>query len=115
METSTLEHGSVLLAIDDSTATWKAVDYVAGLAKTKQAVCVHLLHAAAYPPALQESRGAEDPNEEEQVEKDLERKQRRLRVVSARTSTKRERSSREPVQLTKKWNPTCLRWRIVRI
>jgi nucleotide-binding universal stress UspA family protein len=77
MKTSALEHGSVLVAIDDSTATWKAVDYVADLAKTKPDVCIHLLHAAAYPPALQESRGAENPNEEEQVEKDLERKQER--------------------------------------
>ena len=77
MKTSVLEYGNILVGVDDSTATWKAVDHVAGLARTKQDFRIHLLHAAAYPPALQESRGAEDTTEEEQVEKELERKQER--------------------------------------
>ena len=77
METPVLEYGSVLVGVDDSTATWKAVDHVAGLARTKQDFRIHLLHAAAYPPALQESRGAEDAAEEERIEKELEHKQER--------------------------------------
>jgi hypothetical protein len=78
METSSMEtSASVLVAVDDSAATWKAVDYVADLARTKHDLWFHLLHAAAYPPSLQESRGAENPREEEHVEKDLERKQQR--------------------------------------
>jgi nucleotide-binding universal stress UspA family protein len=77
METPVLEYGSVLVGVDDSTATWKAIDHVADLARTRQDFRIHLLHAAAYPPALQESRGAEDATEEERVEKELERKQER--------------------------------------
>src|SRR5918994_817881 len=77
MATSTLENRNILIAIDDSTATWTALDYVADLARTKQDLCIHLLHATVYPPVLQESRGAENPYEEERVEKDLERKQER--------------------------------------
>jgi nucleotide-binding universal stress UspA family protein len=77
METPVLEYGSVLVGVDDSTATWKAIDRVADLARTKQDFRIHLLHAVAYPPALQESRGAEDAAEEERVEKELERKQER--------------------------------------
>ena len=77
MATSTLENRNILIAVDDSTATWKALDYVADLARIKQDLCIHLLHATVYPPVLQESRGAENPQEEERVEKDLERKQER--------------------------------------
>jgi nucleotide-binding universal stress UspA family protein len=74
---SAVEHENILIAIDDSAATWRAVDYVADLGRTSQRLCVHLFHADFYPPDLQESRGGTTANEEEEVEAQLERKQQR--------------------------------------
>ena len=68
----------ILFAIDDSAASWKAVDYVADLAGTKPEAGIYLFHAtASMPPDLQEFRGAEDAGEETELEDQLEMKQDR--------------------------------------
>src|SRR5919108_6038174 len=66
----------VLLAIDESPASQKAATHVAALLRQQKELAVHVFHAIdPLPSALQESRGAEDPIEEEIVEDELKRKQ----------------------------------------
>lgn len=66
----------VLLTLDDSTATWKATDYVAQLAGTANELSICLVHAAdPMPPELQEFRGGEDPQQETVLENQLKEKQ----------------------------------------
>src|SRR5439155_19716695 len=74
---SAVEHENILIAIDDSAATWRAEDYVADLGRTSQRLCVHLFHADFYPPDLEESHVETTANEEEEDEAQLERKQQR--------------------------------------
>jgi nucleotide-binding universal stress UspA family protein len=71
-----VEHGKILVALDDSAASWKAVDYVVALVRDEPRLVIHLFHAASYPPELQEFRGAEDAREEEELEKQLKHKQK---------------------------------------
>lgn len=50
----------VLLTVADSSATWRAADYVAELARTTSHVGICPVHAAdPMPPELQEFRGAD--------------------------------------------------------
>lgn len=68
----------VLLAVDDSAATWKAADYVAELARTTNELSICLVHAPdPMPPELQEFRGGEDPQQQSVLEKQLKEKQNR--------------------------------------
>jgi nucleotide-binding universal stress UspA family protein len=77
----------ILLAIDDSAASRKAVDYVAELARTKPEAGVCLFHAAAsMPPELQEFRGAEDAKEETELENQLEGKQEHWKKRAEKTA-----------------------------
>lgn len=69
------KHDKVLVAIDDSAASWKALDEVADLVRTQPELGINLFHAASYPPALQEFRGAEGAKEEEKLDHQLKRKQ----------------------------------------
>jgi nucleotide-binding universal stress UspA family protein len=70
-----IKHGKVLVAIDDSAASWKALDEVANLVRTQPELAIQLFHAACYPPDLQEFRGAEGTKEEEKLDNQLKRKQ----------------------------------------
>ena len=72
-----VERDKVLVAVDDSSATWKAIDYIVALVRNKPDLDIHLVHAAAYPPELQEFRGAENVREEETLETQLNQKQER--------------------------------------
>ena len=69
------KHGKVLVAIDDSVASWKALDEVAKLVRTQPELDINLFYAASYPPELQEFRGAEGAKEEEKLDTQLKRKQ----------------------------------------
>jgi|ERR1044071_2084275 nucleotide-binding universal stress UspA family protein len=65
-----------LLAVDNSPATWKAVDYVEDCLNKHGEIAVHVFHALdPLPPALQESRGAEHPRDEAKLEAELRREQ----------------------------------------
>jgi nucleotide-binding universal stress UspA family protein len=77
----------ILLAIDDSVASGKAVDYVAELVRTRPEAGICLFHAAAsMPPDLQEFRGAEDAEEETELENQLEEKQERWNRRAEKTA-----------------------------
>ncbi len=66
----------ILLAVDDSVAGDKAVHHVAGMIHSQKELAVHIFHAIGpVPPALRESRGAEDPREEKVIEQELRQKQ----------------------------------------
>ena len=67
---------NVLLAIDDSEASWRAIEETAAVVRNAPNLRVHLFHAIGPVPAsLQEFRGAEDPVEERVLDQDLKRKQ----------------------------------------
>jgi Universal stress protein family len=49
----------ILLAVDDSPASWKAANYVADLARREKDLGIHIFHAIdPLPTELQEFRGA---------------------------------------------------------
>ena len=80
----------VLLAVDDSPASWKAVNYVAELVRKQKELAVHIFHAIdPLPAGLQEFRGAENPDEEKILEAELKQKQEAWR--------QKARSAAEPV------------------
>ena len=67
----------VLLTVADSSATWRAADYVAELASTTSHVGICPVHAAEpMPTELQEFSGA-DPQREEVLQEQLKEKQNR--------------------------------------
>ncbi|HEY7168355.1 MAG TPA: universal stress protein [Candidatus Binatia bacterium] len=66
----------LLIAVDDSEASWHAVEQAASLVRGNPGRRVHAFHAIGPVPAsLQEFRGAEDPVEERVLEQELKRKQ----------------------------------------
>jgi nucleotide-binding universal stress UspA family protein len=80
----------VLLAVDDSPASWKAVNHVADLVRKQKEVAIHIFHAIdPLPAGLQEFRGAEDPHEEKILENELKQKQEAWR--------QKAKSAAEPV------------------
>jgi nucleotide-binding universal stress UspA family protein len=80
----------VLLAVDDSPASWKAVNHLADLVRKQKEVAVHIFHAIdPLPAGLQEFRGAENPDEEKILQAELRRKQEAWR--------QKAKSAAEPV------------------
>lgn len=66
----------ILLAIDDSVASRKAIAYVAALARKQKGLGIHIFHAIdPLPTQLQEFRGAENPDDEKTLENELKLKQ----------------------------------------
>jgi nucleotide-binding universal stress UspA family protein len=66
----------ILLGIDDSESSKRALYYVANLGKGNSGFVIHVFHAVGpVPVALSEFRGAEDPKTEEQLDSELHRKQ----------------------------------------
>jgi nucleotide-binding universal stress UspA family protein len=67
----------ILVAVDDSKASMRAVNYVANIIAGKRDFTVCLLHVLGpLPPELREFGGSEDPQREEELEKELEDKRR---------------------------------------
>src|ERR1700752_4495719 len=63
------DHQHILVAIDDFPMTQHLEDCLRKTIEDQKAVTVHLFHALGpLPPQLLESRGAEDPADEEKVE-----------------------------------------------
>ncbi|HWP58290.1 MAG TPA: universal stress protein [Candidatus Acidoferrales bacterium] len=78
MSASANGHQRVLVAIDDSQASWKALDYVAARVRGTKNPRIHLFHAVGpVPPGLREFGGAENPQTEEALERNLEERQNR--------------------------------------
>ena len=71
-------HRQILIALDDSEGSWKALDHVAGRARTLTDPVIHLFHATdPIPPQLREFGGAENPHAERALERELKEKQER--------------------------------------
>jgi nucleotide-binding universal stress UspA family protein len=69
----------ILLAVDDSPGTWKAVNYVEDWL-SREEIAVHIFHALEpVPPALREFPGSENPHEETILEAQLKQKQKAWR------------------------------------
>jgi nucleotide-binding universal stress UspA family protein len=65
----------ILVAVDDSKASMRAVSYVASIIQGKREYAVCLLHVLrSLPPELLEFGGSEDPETEEKLEKKLKDK-----------------------------------------
>ena len=65
----------ILVAVDDSKASMRAVSYVASIIQARRKYAVCLLHVLRpLPPELMEFGGPEDPQEEEKLEKKLKDK-----------------------------------------
>jgi nucleotide-binding universal stress UspA family protein len=65
----------ILVAVDDSKASMRAVNYVANLIAGKRDFTICLLHVLGpLPPELMEFGGSEDPQREEELEKELKDK-----------------------------------------
>jgi nucleotide-binding universal stress UspA family protein len=76
MSKSTNGRDQVLVAIDDSEGSWKALDHAVARARASKNPRVHLFHAIGpMPPRLREFRGAENPQTERELEGQLEEKQ----------------------------------------
>jgi nucleotide-binding universal stress UspA family protein len=65
----------ILVAVDDSKASMRAVSYVASIIQAKREYAVCLLHVLRpVPPELMEFGGSEDPEREEKLEQELKDK-----------------------------------------
>jgi nucleotide-binding universal stress UspA family protein len=64
---------NLLIAVDDSEATARAVTYVASIVGRRRDVRLHLLQVAPIPPEFLEFGGSEDPQVEEHREAGLAR------------------------------------------
>jgi nucleotide-binding universal stress UspA family protein len=65
----------ILVAVDDSKASMRAVNYVANIIAGKRYFTICLLHVLGpLPPELGEFGGSEDPQREEELEKELKDK-----------------------------------------
>jgi nucleotide-binding universal stress UspA family protein len=65
----------ILVVVDDSKASRRAVSYVASIIQAKRQYAVCLLHVLRpLPPELMEFGGSEDPEREEKLEKKLKDK-----------------------------------------
>ncbi len=62
----------ILLAIDDSEASMRAVRYVAGVLGGKRDIRIRLFHVAPFPPKMLEFGGTEDPKHERQLKEQLD-------------------------------------------
>ena len=62
---------NLLIAVDDSEATARAVTYVASIIGKRRDVRLHLLHVASIPPEFLEFGGSENPQVEEHRETEL--------------------------------------------
>lgn len=68
----------ILVAVDGSKDSLRAVNYVANIIEGKRDFTICLLHVLGpIPPELTEFGGAEDPRREEELEKELENKRNR--------------------------------------
>lgn len=68
----------ILIAVDDSEASLKAVSYVTQMLRGRKGIHVRLLHVLpAIPPELLEFGGAEDPQSEQRLSADLKETQAR--------------------------------------
>ena len=66
------KHDKILIAVNDTDASRKAVTYVARLMGGRADVHVRLFHVLPpTPPELLESGGTEDPNQEERLSAEL--------------------------------------------
>lgn len=76
----------LLVAVDDSAASNRAVRYVGAILRESQGFTVFLLHMLGpLPTKLRESRGAETPEGEEKVEEALVKKQNQeIRQLAAK-------------------------------
>jgi nucleotide-binding universal stress UspA family protein len=61
----------ILLAIDGSSMSDRAVDHVGEVVGGCKGFGITLLHVLAVPPALREHSGSEDPDEERRLEEEL--------------------------------------------
>jgi Universal stress protein family len=65
----------ILLCVDDSKSSKRAVDYVAGLVGGSEGFVINIFHAVGpVPLALREFSGAENPKIEEQLDSELQQK-----------------------------------------
>jgi nucleotide-binding universal stress UspA family protein len=79
-----IEH--LLLVIDESPGSLRAVEYTGNLLRRRQGFRIHLLHLLPpLPPELLEFGGAENPREEQALESELRREQQQW-IASARKS-----------------------------
>ena len=62
---------NLLIAVDDSEATARALIYVASIIGRRRDVRLHLLHVAPIPPEFLEFGGSENPQAEENREAEL--------------------------------------------
>ncbi len=77
-----IEH--LLLVIDESPGSLRAVEYTGNLLRRRQGFRIHLLHLLPpLPPELLEFGGAEDPRKEQALENELRRDQQQW-IASAR-------------------------------
>ncbi|HEU5401591.1 MAG TPA: universal stress protein [Terriglobales bacterium] len=79
-----IEH--LLLVIDESPASLRAIEYTGDLLRRRQGFQFHLLHLLPpLPPELLEFGGSEDPRKEQALENELRRDQQQW-IASARKS-----------------------------
>jgi nucleotide-binding universal stress UspA family protein len=73
-----MQDAGFLILVDDSKASWRAVEYVADTLGGQRGLRFYLAHPSPpVPPPLLEFRGAENPDEEERLDEQL--KERRDR------------------------------------
>ena len=66
---------NILIGIDDSDSSKRALEYVADLTKDNGGFAIHVFHAVGpIPSELREFRGAENPKIEQQLESELHQK-----------------------------------------
>src|SRR5437016_14268665 len=115
---SAVEHENILIAIDDSAATWRAVDYVADLGRTSQRLCVHLFHADSTRLIYKNRAAGQLPTKRKKLRRSSSVNNsagnaacKGLRRIS---SIRRAGYWRELAQLLIKFNVTWCRWPIVK-
>lgn len=62
----------ILIAVDGSTSSMKAVRYVGNIVSGCQGAVITLFHILPLPPALLEHGGAENPDDERRIEESLQ-------------------------------------------
>lgn len=77
----------ILIAVDDSEVSHRAVDYVAEMIGRRRGYAVYLFHVLPpFPPGLLEHGGSENPDTEKQLEEQMRDKQARWLAEAKRTS-----------------------------
>ncbi len=78
---------TIMIAVDESSASAQALTYVAGLMGGRSDLSIRLLHVLPpLPPSLREFGGSEDPQEEARLSAELREAQRRWTENATRSA-----------------------------